>query len=120
MTYETSSNEGIRNDKVDMLPPSEFLANMSWQRLHKKKLQSNRNKIALASLNLLHVSDEERKLVVTSSKLLETFMTRKIAALIRTGYVERKENYSFDSQRVIDIELFRAAYDCLTYYLARP
>ena len=47
-------------------------------------------------------------------------MTQKIAALIRTGFVEKKEDYSFDSQRVFDIELFRAAYDCLTYYLARP
>ena len=44
-------------------------------------------------------------------------MTQKIAALIRTGFVEKKEDYSFDSQRVFDIELFRAAYDCLTYYI---
>ena len=47
-------------------------------------------------------------------------MTQNIAALIQTGFVEKKEDYSFDSQRVFDIELFRAAYDCLTSYLARP
>ena len=37
MTYETDSNEDVRNDKNDMPPPSEFLANMNWQRPHKKE-----------------------------------------------------------------------------------
>ena len=75
----------------------------------------NRNKIALASLNLLHVSDKERKLVLTPSKLLETFMTQKNRGLNSSGICRKREDYSFDSQRVFDIEIFRAAYDCLTY-----
>ena len=37
MTYETDSNEDIRNDKNDMVLPSECLANKSWQRPHKKE-----------------------------------------------------------------------------------
>ena len=37
MTYETNSNQEMRNDKNDMLPLSEILANMSWQRPHKKE-----------------------------------------------------------------------------------
>ena len=37
MTYETGSNEDIRNDKIGMLPHSEFPGNMSWQRPHKKE-----------------------------------------------------------------------------------